>query len=173
MVSGFVGATDHLAKQERINSIKVAFVLNIARFVNWPDELHDERNDKMHLCVYRTNTYGKAIKSVAGQAVGKYDLEVRLIDRLMPEDDCEILLIPFQEHKKYLSDISGKAKSSLLTILDKTNADELGAAHSGVIVSLVRQGQRIVFEIDPQQANEANLRLSSELLKLARIVGGN
>jgi len=72
---------------------------------------------------------------------------------------------------KFHEELDGKLQQPLLTIFDQTEIDDGEHSRKGIIVTLVREDSRIAFEIDPAQAKRANLHMSSELLKLAKIVG--
>ena len=157
---------------QRINTIKAAFVLNIARFVTWPAETFATDSEPLHLCIFRNNIYGQAFEQIRGKMIGKRRLEISTIEHLAPDDDCEILLIPDSETQQFTAEIQGSLNRPLLTIADHTESGVEGLSRQGVLVTLVRQGTRIGFEIDPWQASGVNLHMSSELLKLARIVGG-
>jgi hypothetical protein len=53
-----------------------------------------------------------------------------------------------------------------------TVSDQPGFAGRGVMVNLVYQDGHVVIEVNHAAIQEANLRISSQVLKLARIVGG-
>ena len=74
-----------------------------------------------------------------------------------------------------MEDFSGELdeplERPLLTVADLTleSHPEEGHRHP-VMVTLVRAGTRIGFEVSLQQVRRAGLRMSAELLKLARIL---
>ena len=76
-----------------------------------------------------------------------------------------------------LQDLESEAHLGLelpvLTIADMTeyNTDGEGVPHKGILISLVRQGARIGFEVNLGEAKRAGIKVSSELLKMAKIVG--
>jgi len=156
---------------KRINAIKAAFVLNIARFVTWPSEVFSSDKDPMRLCVYRDNAYRQVLEAIKGKKIGQRKLEFFTIEHVKPELECEILIIPDSVLGKFHAELDGKLQQPLLTIVDQTEIDDGERSRAGIIVTLVRHDSRIAFEIDPKQAKRANLHMSSELLKLAKIVG--
>jgi len=170
-LSGNVHAANGDDELKRISAIKAAFVLNIARYVTWPDEVFASESDPMRLCVYRDNIYRKDLEAIKGKKVGNRRLVLSTIEHLEPKLECEILLIPHSASGQFHAEHDGKPKPSLLTIADQTEFNEEEFSREGIIVTLVRQGSKIAFEIDPWQAKSANLHMSSELLKLAKIVG--
>jgi hypothetical protein len=170
-LSGNVHASNGETELKRINAIKAAFVLNIARFVTWPSGVFASDTAPLRLCVYRDNSYGQALKMIEGQRVGHHSLQFSTIENLRPNLNCEILLIPHTALGKFHEELDGELHQPLLTIVDQTEIKRKEHSRDGVIVTLVRQGSRIGFEIDPWKARKANLHMSSELLKLAKIVG--
>jgi hypothetical protein len=58
----------------------------------------------------------------------------------------------------------------LLIIADQTDTDAPGKPLRNVMVTLVRNGSRIGFEINLGKTLQAGLKMSSKLLKLATIV---
>lgn len=169
-LSGSVHATNS-NELARINAIKAAFILNIARFVTWPSEVFSSKNAPLRLCVYRDKVYERVLGAIKGKKIGPHRLEISTIEHLQPNLACEILLIPSSVSRHFHAELDGKLQQPLLTIADQTETNDEGSSRKGIIVTLVRQDSRIAFEIDPRQAKKANLHMSSELLKLANIVG--
>ena len=169
--TSLIAANDEGDQQQRINAIKAAYVLNIARYVTWPKEVYANHQDRLHLCIYRNNSYGQPLEAIRGKSIGKRRLAIIIIDHFKEVDDCEILFISPDKISTFSEDIQGDLQRPLLTIADLTESGKNGVSLQGVIVSLVRQNNRMIFEIDLAQAREVDLLMSSELLKLARIVG--
>ncbi len=177
-------SADH-SDQHRINKVKAAFVLNIARFVTWPDHVFDDGHDAagddsagkgyITLCYYRGNPFAAGLASITGRTVEGRPLRVKKIDNLSAAKSCQILLIPKPEQKNFNEEATPDLTSALLTIVDSTNetSESVNAIDSskGVMISLIRKGSRIGFDIDASMSREANLKISSQLLKHARIVG--
>lgn len=166
-----VYAANGASELKRINAIKAAFVLNIARFVTWPSEVFSSENEPLRLCVYRDNVYGQVLEAIKGKTIGKHRLEITTIEHIQPKMDCMILLIPYSSSRQFHAEYDENLQQPILTIADWTGVEDEEIPREGIIVTLVRQGSKIAFEIDPLQAKRANLHMSSELLKLAKIVG--
>ncbi len=155
----------------RIKNVKAAYVLNIARFVTWPPGVFEKKDSPCLLCLYRSNPLGRAIETIRGKQISARHLRVDTIDRLEESSNCSILFIPHMELSHFTAEVSGEIQRPLLTITDLTTEDVVtGISRRGVMVSMIREGARIALEVDLQQARNARLRISSQLLKLARIV---
>lgn len=158
-------------EDERIGRVKAAFILNIARFVSWPKEAQDTQGDQLLLCLYRRNPFGEAIETIRGKVVNGRTLRINLVQSLAQSHPCSILLIGLDE-MQHFDEESRQASSNrpLLTIADLTDTD-LSPPHQHALVTLVRNGARIGFEINLAKARRIGLQMSSSLLKLAKIVG--
>lgn len=157
-------------ESERIERVKAAFVLNIARFVSWPDEALDPQNRQLLLCLYRGNSLGAAVETIEGKMVNGRALQTSLVDSLAHSQTCNILLIGASEMQHFEEESRHAAERPLLTIGDLTDA-ALPPPHPHALVTLVRNGARIGFEINLAKARRVGLQMSSNLLKLAKIVG--
>jgi hypothetical protein len=154
-----------------INKVKAAFVLNVARFVTWPEEVFDGDNGRLRLCFYRTNPFDQALDSISGKTVSGRQLEIMRVEKLEDAESCQILLISPLELDDFISESHPGLTQPLLTIVDMTDVATETGAGNGVLITLVRKGSRIGFEIDLEKARSVQLKMSSELLKHARIVG--
>lgn len=156
-----------------IDNVKAAVVLNIARFVSWPADSQLYQGEQMQLCLYRENPLHNAAAGIVGEEVGGRAMEIRQVDGLAASDACSILLIPANQLPRFISELSPDFNRPLLTVADLTDTEQQVQSRRGILISLVRNGARIGFEINLEKSRQAGLRMSSELLKLANIVGGN
>ncbi len=156
---------------QRVKQVKAAFILNISRFVAWPPEVFEKESSPYNLCLYRSNIFGEVLDSISHKRISGRQLKIDVIDGMGAVNDCTILFIPGTELSHYKSEVERALNRPMLTISDLT-ADEVatGISHAGVMVSMVRESTRIGIEVDLQQTRDAGLRMSSQLLKLARIV---
>jgi hypothetical protein len=155
---------------KRIERVKAAFVLNIVRFVSWPDKALESLGNQLPLCLYRSNPFGEAIETIEGKTVNGRSLRITLIDSLAQSHPCSIVLIGLNEMQHFDEESRQKLNSPLLTIADLTDA-EAPSTHRHALVTLVRNGARIGFEINLAEVRRVGLQMSSNLLKLAKIVG--
>ncbi len=156
---------------QRINQIKVAFILNIARFTSWPPETFKKTSSPYTLCFYRRNVFDKETETIRSNRISGRYLQVDIIDSLEESDNCTILFIPSMEISHFEAEVPDEFQRPLLTITDLTTGDVVtGISRRGVMVTMVRKEARIGLEVDLQQVRNARLQISSQLLKLAHIV---
>jgi hypothetical protein len=158
---------------ERVDRVKAAFVLNIARFVSWPADSHPYQSDTMQLCLYRDNPLRQAMTTIAGEEVGGRIIEIRRVQSLADSTSCSILLISPDQLPKFIGELPADFAKPMLTVADLTETNRPAESRRGILISLIRNGARIGFDINLERTRQTGLRMSSELLKLANIVTGN
>ncbi len=140
--------------------LKAAFIYNFTLFTTWP-----EPKQNLMLCVLGDERFLAQLSKFTGQKSSGTTIHVQKIYGITEAQSCDVLFIDRNEH--FHSDQVHKTleKLPVLTIGESGMAD-----HSGVMILLVRDQNRIAFEIDQNAAVSAGLTLSYKLLKLARKV---
>lgn len=170
-LSALAGSVAHADPQvAKINRIKAAFVYNIAKFVGWP--LHTEGTQPEHftICYYREDFLGRGFDSIHGKRIQEQRVEKSLINSIDGDTDCAVLLIPASQLDRYQQEAETVVTGRMLTIADLTAPDTPESAHRTAMVNLIRAGTSIGFEVNLSMVREQGLTMSSELLKLARII---
>lgn len=156
---------------QKINQIKIAFVYNIAKFVTWP-KTASNYNTELQLCLYQKSDYGSALEQLEGRKVKKQVLAIRVINSLADAYECDLLLIHSSVMDVYQSEYeTSSAPLGMLTIADLVEGGVSGQSYPGVLINLVRKKSKIGLEVDLNQVDERQLRINSQLLKLATILG--
>jgi hypothetical protein len=140
--------------------VKAAYLANFARFVEWPAAA---AAGPLVICVAGTNPFGMVLEeTIAGETVNGRALAVRAID--VPDPSCHVLFVPRTVG-------AGPYIRSALTgsIPTLTVGETPAFIDAGGLVNFVREGNNVRFEIDAGAASRAGLRISSRLLRLARI----
>ena len=164
------------ANQQKM--VKSAFVLNIAKFVTWPESVYQMRPKQLVLCMYQADALGVGFEIIRNRSVNGRRLAKRVVDGLDEAENCDVLFLDGAVLSNYSKDL-GQNYSDLplrgvLVVVDRTSSEESSEKSiQGVQVTLVRRAERIGFEINLAESRSAQLKLSSELLKLSTIVGGS
>lgn len=145
--------------------IKAAFVYNFAKFVQWPEAAFAQSQSPIVLCLMGDDASGAAFASVDHKLAQGREVQLRRQVRLDEARACHILYIADSERARLAPALLAVAGASVLTIGD---VDRF--AESGGIIGLYRQDNRIQFAVNLDRARGASLQISSQLLKLARIV---
>ncbi len=157
--TGMVAAADFSAEYE----VKAAFVHNIAKFVEWPASAGVK--ETLRLCILGSGPFGAAADGLRGKPVGAKVWEVAPANAHANLKECQVLFIGAAEAANLPRLLEGLKGSPVLTV-----GDTEGYAERGVMVNLFLEQNKVRFEINNAAAGRAGLRISSQLLKLARIV---
>ncbi|HOI17929.1 MAG TPA: YfiR family protein [Geobacteraceae bacterium] len=143
--------------------IKAAFILNFAGFVDWPDP--PRSNNLFTIAILGHDPFESAIDSLNGKTVKGRKVVIKRYDDPEEARDADILFISASEKRALPRIMKTLRNRPVLTV-----GDSQGFARSGVMISMVMQRKRVGFEINNQAAQQAGIRISSQLLKLAREV---
>lgn len=156
--------------EDKVNRVKAAFVFNIAKFVSWPESAYSERENKLVICFYQRDSIGQGFDSIQGKKIHGRPVEKAIIKDLSESAQCDIVFIPSLAFESFLLEFQGSPQSPVLTVADLTDRQSSATAYPGVMLNLIRQGASMGFEVNLLQVSKQGLEMSSELLKLARIV---
>ena len=144
------GPESHLEYQ-----VKAAFLYNFLKFVEWPEQAGD---GPLVICVQGRDAFGGYLEeAVHGKKVNGRDVVVRHVARLSDARDCHILFVPNGEFRR--SAIG--AQPGMLTV-----GESAGFLEAGGVINFYLENDRVRFEIRPESARQAGLRVSAQLLKL-------
>ena len=155
------------ARSESEQVVKAAFLFNFARYVEWREGVFASDSAPIRLCVAGSGEFeGVLSGTVGGRAVGKRAVEVDSITALDQVEGCHLLFFDARSGFDAGAVVTALADRSVFTI-----ADEPGFALGGGIANFIVVDQKVRFEINPAAARRAKLKISSSLLRLAKLVG--
>ena len=147
--------------------VKAAFLYNFAKFVEWPAQAF-ERDGTMRLCILGEDPFGTALdRIVDSRPPQDRKLVVRRVGRIPNGHSCHILFISSSESARVDEILDQTKGNSVLTVGDTT-----GYSRRGVVINLVVERNKVRFDVNLHAADQANLKISSKLLKLASTVRG-
>ena len=146
--------------------VKAAFLYNFAKFVEWPQDAFRAPDDPFTICVLGENPFGNALaEAVKGNTLNGRGFIERHITNTQEAKACQILFISSSEHDQLRAIMKELTGASILTV-----ADTRGSAQQGSIVDFMLQDNKVRFEFNTDAAERAQLKISSKLLSLAKIV---
>jgi hypothetical protein len=154
-------AAEALAAQEY--ALKAAFIYNFALFTEW-----GERPDHtITLCVLGRDPFGDALDPLQHKDVGAARLVVRRMRSVADTAGaCQIIFIAEAEVDNYLA--ARAITQNAIGVL--TIADREGAARQGIMIEMTMEARKIGFEYNQDSARKLQVRIRSNLLRLARKV---
>lgn len=164
-----VGAVGLRAQSEPAKEyqIKAVFLLNFVQFVNWPPSAFASPDAPIRIGILGDNPFQSAIEeAVRGETAHDRRLIVQYSRRIADLRGCHVLFVSASE-RGHVDEILDALKSApVLTVSEIPDF-----ARRGGIVNFYLEGKKVRFEINAQAAQRHGLKLSSQLLALARLVG--
>lgn len=147
--------------------VKAAFLYNFAKFVEWPADGHRGPPDGFVITILGDDPFGTIIdEALQGKTVDSRKVVVRRARRAEDVESSQILFICDSEGDELSRVLKRVEGAAILTVGEMDRFAERGG-----VIRFRMDKSRVRLEINPSAAERARLRISSELLKLARIVG--
>jgi hypothetical protein len=153
-----------MAEEPNESQIKTAFIYNFTQFIQWPNRVPTSGEAKMSLCILGDDPLANTLELLKGKATSGGPLSVIRIAKVEDAGRCQIVYVGKSE-KDQMKNILKDVRAGVLTIGEMNHF-----ASSGGAINLVVAGNRVSFEINTDATERAGLKISSHLLKLAKIV---
>ncbi|MGQ9369204.1 YfiR family protein [Azospirillum sp. ST 5-10] len=144
--------------------VKAAFVYNFAKFATWPPGAFAGPDAPLVLCVSGGNPFGPVLATLEGKPVGERRLAVREAT-LAEAGACHILFVARPAVERFADVVPTLRGRPVLTIGDSDDFVRHGGA-----INLVLDDGRVRFEVNLAALEGSSITLSSQVLRLARIV---
>jgi uncharacterized protein DUF4154 len=146
--------------------VKAAFILNFARFTEWPDAAFADRSAPLVIAVVGDDPFdGTLERVVASKTVNSHPLTVKRMSAASDFKSVNLLYVSASERQRAGDIVKRLRGASVLTVSDMDGFCTLGG-----IIHLTNEQQRIRFEVNLFAAQHAGPGISSKLLELARTV---
>lgn len=143
--------------------VKAAFLYKFASFVEWPPE---SANTPLCIAVVGQDPFGAALDEVVkGKSINGRAFLIRRFKSGQDAAACHIVFISASEKSRVRSILDRLQGISILTV-----SDIPGFCQGGGMIDFELLDQKIRFEVNPEAAERAGLRVSSKLLAVAKIV---
>jgi hypothetical protein len=144
-------------------SVRAAYLYQFTRFVEWPAAA---QTDPIQVCVVGRDPFGPVLdRAVADRRVGGRRLAVRRLPDPARAAECHLAFLSAGHEPPPSQIVSRLSRRPVLLV-----SDEVHFASRGGMIGFTRDADRVRFEVNPQAAEAAGLRISSRLLGLARVV---
>ncbi len=143
--------------------LKAAFLLNVARFVEWPEPVRD---GPIQFCVAGKDPFGDLLPDV----LRDQRVQGRPLAAVHPRSpaemrQCRVLFVSASERKRAGDILKAVRGAPVLTVGETPRF-----AEDGGMVNMVLDASKIRLESNPDAVAQAGLRISSRLLQLTRVV---
>jgi len=149
--------------------VKAAYLFNFLKFAKYPNESFADPLAPIVIGVVGEDPFGSTLPHIViGKTVQGRDLVIRMYRTGEDLRGAHILFISASEKKRLPMILSSLRGLSVLTVSDTDGFLDAG----GMIQFLIENGH-VRFAINVDATSRAKLKLSSKLLSLARVAGGN
>ncbi len=163
--------------------IKAAFLYNFIKFVDWPKEKIADTNEPITIGIIGKDPFGDAFEPLKNKQLKSKEVAIKRFKSLeeMKKADsegkqelneqietirkCHILFICSSEQENLGEIINLVKEHNVLTVAEMT-----GCLKAGGIINLLMEEEKVRFEINASAAKKAGLKVSSDLLRLAKKV---
>jgi len=159
----------HAAPANLEYEVKAAFLYNFAKFVEWPSTAFATPDAPLVFCIVGPNPFdGRLERVVSDRTANGRRIEVRDAVSVNETGGCHLVFVPESEENAVARLVHVAASVPGVPVL--TVGETEGFAEAGGMIQLVVDEGRVRFDINAAAAEQEGLKLSSQLLKLARRV---
>lgn len=141
--------------------VKVAFLYNFFKFIEWPAAAMAANT--FNLCLGPGNDLDGAIVALEGKTLNGMPLNVLRDMGRKDWKSCHMIFVGS-------SDSAGEMLAAVKGLPVVTVGDKANFIEQGGVIGLVRDGNRLSFEINLDAVTGNGVHISANLLKLARTV---
>lgn len=145
--------------------VKAAFILNFARFVEWPPNAYSE-GGVLVVGIIGDDHFSGSLDQLNGTTVNGRRIAIRRFKFGDYLRGCQILFVSSSERNRLGKILESVKGGSVLTIGELAPFNQ-----SGGVIKFVIQDYKVRFEINSGAAGQARLKISSKLMALSK--GGN
>ena len=188
-VTIFIATTSSYAQTgdlAKIAKIKSAYLLNFLKFTSWPKNVFADKHSPVVVCVIGFDTLGEALdqivegKKIRGrpivvQRVEKFEIGTGAASNSDGNQVEEDFLTQIESsHLLYISRFEEARIDQVIDVIKTRNlltvSDMPRFAEHGGMIGLVLRKNKIAFDANPGALKKAEIKVSSKILKLAKIV---
>lgn len=154
------------AEPSRDVQVKARYLANIGKFVEWPEGTFASPSAPFVIGIVGYYSFGiSLVDELANKTVHGRKVVVRPKKLGGDLRDCQILFISGSERKRFEQILNALRGAHVLTVGESEGFLEAGGA-----LNFVVEGERVRFDANLAAASRENLRISSQLLMMARMV---
>lgn len=139
------------------------YIYSFSRYVQWPEEYN--QNDFEIVVLGESPITEELNKMALAKKVGGRPIKVTKIKSVSEIKKCNMLFVPSNKSSQ-LPDVLAKIGSQSILVL----TEEPGVGAKGSHVNFVIKDGKLAFELNPTAINKQNLKVLSELTRLAILI---
>ena len=149
--------------------VKAEFLYHVGWFVEWPATTAQSSASTFIIGVLGTNPFGGVLQDVmGGKTIHERPVAIKYYQRVEEAVSSHILFISASEEPRLPAILAALGRTSVLTVSDMARFTERGGM---IVLRLV--DRKVHFDINMDATEPAGLKLSSQLLRLAKVIHGS
>lgn len=144
---------------------KAGLVYNLTKFVQWPQK---PAGGMLNLCVFRDDPVLPILAALGDKTSKGLALRIQRANTTEEAKACQLVFVGSGEQAS-LRPLARALRGQEILIV----SDIPDSATNGAMVAILLEDRHIAFKINKAAADEARLKLSSQLLNLAKAVYEN
>ena len=145
--------------------VKAAFIHNFTQFIDWPPEAFEGEKSPFRIGILGSGLIDKPLMNLNGKKVDRRSLEISRVQNLDEVSQYHAIFLNPSGNKRMRSVLHSLKGTGVLTIGDMS-----GFAEQCGVVNFYLKSGKVRFEVNIEASRRENLKISSKLLRLARIV---
>jgi hypothetical protein len=146
--------------------VKAAFLYNFAKFVGWPTGSFESESEALRLCVLGDDPFGGALEAVLKDRTAQgRDFDLRFGDDIADPIACHVAFVPAVRDDAVAQILQDLRGGGVLTV-----GESEAFALAGGVIRLYLEEKKVRFDVNVGRADDEGMKVSSQLLKLARRV---
>jgi len=146
--------------------VKAVFLVNFLSFTEWPATKLGQAPARLVIAVLGDPSFGAVVeKAAAGHTVNGRPIAVQIVESPEQAMGAHLVFIASSQTRRLPAVLRTLANATVLTVSDTD-----GFAQEGVAINLYTFDNRVRIEVNSTAAARAGVRLSANLMRLARVV---
>jgi hypothetical protein len=146
--------------------VKLAFLYNFTKFVEWPAEAYPSPEAPLNICLVGQDPFGYDIEhALRSRTVGNHPVALLKFKPGQNLKGCHVVFVSADSDKRSIAIVADLGSSDTLTV-----GESQDFARNGGMIRFMIEENKVRFEVNLEATKKTHLRISSELLALARIV---
>jgi preprotein translocase subunit Sec61beta len=146
--------------------VKAAFLLNFARLVEWPKDAFSDAGSSFGVGLLGTASASEQIQQfLEGKSIGSHTVHAQQIESADEAAGFHMVFVGASSGAE-VGEVAAAIGGGPVLLVGESE----GFATSGGAINFFTEGNKIRFEINPRAAEAAGLRVSSRLLRVAKII---
>lgn len=146
--------------------VKAAFLLNFAKFIQWPSSAFQDEKSPITVCIFRYDPFGSALdEMLRGKNLNNRELIARRVTEPQQLSSCQLIFVSDREARRLPEILAALKRGSFLVIGETSSFAEHGGS-----IEFYLEDNKLRFAVNLDALARSHLTVSSKLLALAKIV---